>query len=82
MKSDRNKQHFKFFERANNAKPSERKQLSDFIKKKMNAQNTHLNGKNSWHMGCHEFLSFKMRFHFPEGCASHIFWYRLHSKNV
>ncbi|MFJ7930552.1 hypothetical protein [Peribacillus sp. NPDC096448] len=48
MKSDRNKQHFKFFERTNNdAKPSERKQMSDFIKKKMNAQNSHLNDKNS-----------------------------------
>ncbi|WP_458353867.1 hypothetical protein [Peribacillus frigoritolerans] len=47
MKSDRNKQDFKFLERTNNAKPSERKQLSDFIKKKMNAQNSHLNGKNS-----------------------------------
>ncbi|MFS0810313.1 hypothetical protein [Peribacillus phoenicis] len=47
MKSDSIKQHFKFFERTNNAKPSERKQMSDFIKKKMNAQNSHLNGKNS-----------------------------------
>jgi len=47
MKSDRNKQHFKFFERTNNAKPSDRKQMSDFIKKKMNAQNSHLNDKNS-----------------------------------
>ncbi|MED3993322.1 hypothetical protein P4647_01330 [Peribacillus frigoritolerans] len=47
MKSDRNKQHFKFFERTNNSKPSERKQMSNFIKKKMNAQNTHLNDKNS-----------------------------------
>jgi hypothetical protein len=47
MKSDRNKQHLKFFERTHNAKPSERKQMSDFIKKKMNAQNSRLNGKNS-----------------------------------
>ncbi|MGG4265312.1 hypothetical protein [Peribacillus simplex] len=48
MKTDNNKQHFKFFERTNNSKPSERKQMSDFIKKmKMNAQNSHLNGKNS-----------------------------------
>lgn len=45
MKSDSNKQHFKFF--TNNAKPSKRKQMSDFIKKKMDAQNSHLNGKNS-----------------------------------
>ncbi|MFJ7510677.1 hypothetical protein ACIQW7_14560 [Peribacillus simplex] len=47
MKSDSNKEHFKFFERTNNAKPSARKQMSDFIKRKMNAQNSHLNGKNS-----------------------------------
>ncbi|WP_155727484.1 hypothetical protein [Peribacillus simplex] len=48
MKIDSNKQHFKFFERTNNSKPSERKQMSDFVKKmKMNAQNSHLNGKNS-----------------------------------
>ncbi|MDF9758844.1 hypothetical protein OKW24_000617 [Peribacillus simplex] len=48
MKTDSNKQHFKFFERTNNSKPSERKQMSDFVKKmKMNAQNSHLNGKNS-----------------------------------
>ncbi|MBO0997876.1 hypothetical protein IOC57_08965 [Bacillus sp. SD075] len=47
MKSDINKQHFKFFERTNNAKPSARKQMSEFIKRKMNAQNSHLNDKNS-----------------------------------
>ncbi|SNS79929.1 hypothetical protein SAMN05444672_102345 [Bacillus sp. OK838] len=48
MKTDSNKQHFKFFERINNSKPSERKQMSDFVKKmKMNAQSSHLNGKNS-----------------------------------
>ncbi|CAH0239160.1 hypothetical protein SRABI96_02882 [Peribacillus sp. Bi96] len=48
MKSSNSKKHFKFFERTTNSKPSERKQMSDFLKKmKMNAQNTHLNGKNS-----------------------------------
>lgn len=48
MKSDNYKQHFKFFEKTNDSKPSERKQMSDFIKKmKMNSQNSHLNGKNS-----------------------------------
>lgn len=48
MKSDSNKQPLKFFQKANHSKPTERKQMSEFIKKmKMNGRNSHLNGKNS-----------------------------------
>ncbi|MGG4153076.1 hypothetical protein [Peribacillus muralis] len=48
MKSDSNKQALKCIKRTHGSKPTERKQMSDFIKKmKMNHQNSHLKGKNS-----------------------------------
>ncbi|WP_285767885.1 hypothetical protein [Peribacillus sp. SI8-4] len=48
MKPKNNEQPFKFFKKANDSKPTERKQMSDFIKRmKMNGHDSHLNGKNS-----------------------------------
>lgn len=46
MKNDNNKDHLKLFEKVKPAEPSDRKRMSEFVKKmKTNAQNSQLTRK-------------------------------------
>ncbi|MCK1994489.1 hypothetical protein GW626_21655 [Peribacillus muralis] len=48
MKTNSNKQPLNYLKQTHSSKPTERKQMSDFIKKmKLHGQNAHLNEKNS-----------------------------------